>query len=67
MGLTCASLHIFSANGDVLLCCNFYEQAMTRLSADWDPKDHCHYVPGLFRYANNHELLAMVAPKPLLR
>jgi hypothetical protein len=23
-------------------------------------------VPGLIRYANNHELLAMVAPKPLL-
>ena len=23
-------------------------------------------VPGIFRYANNHELLALVAPKPLL-
>ena len=46
--------------------CNFYEQTMARLGIDWDPKDHCHYVPGMFRYANNHELLAMAAPKPIL-
>jgi dienelactone hydrolase len=46
--------------------CDLYEQFAGRLSMDWDPKDHCHYVPGLFRYANNHELLAMAAPKPIL-
>src|SRR5258708_30624352 len=39
---------------------------MARLGIDWDPKDNCHYVPGMFRYANNHELLAMAAPKPIL-
>ena len=46
--------------------CDLHEQAMARIAVDWDPKDHCHYVPGLFRYANNHELLAMAAPKPVL-
>lgn len=46
--------------------CNFHEQAMVRIPRDWDPSDHCHYVPGLFRYANNHELLTMSAPKPVL-
>jgi hypothetical protein len=46
--------------------CNLYEQTMARLAVDWDPKDQCHYIPGLFRYANNHELLAMAAPKPIL-
>ena len=34
---------------------------------DWyDAKEHCHFVPGLLRYANNHEFVAMVAPRPLL-
>jgi dienelactone hydrolase len=42
------------------------EQAIAHISRDWDPNDHCHYIPGLFRYANNHELLAMTAPKPVL-
>jgi dienelactone hydrolase len=46
--------------------CDLYEQAMKRLPIDWDPNDHCHYIPGLFRYANNHELLAMAAPKPVM-
>jgi dienelactone hydrolase len=46
--------------------CNLYEQAMARIDRDWDPSDHCHYVPGFFRYANNHEFAAMAAPKPVL-
>jgi dienelactone hydrolase len=46
--------------------CDFYEQTVTRIARDWDPSDQCHYVPGLFRYANNHELLTMTAPKPIL-
>ncbi|HLJ13767.1 MAG TPA: prolyl oligopeptidase family serine peptidase [Bryobacteraceae bacterium] len=44
----------------------FYEQNHSRIGADWGPKDHCHKVPGLNRYANNQELVAMVAPRPLL-
>lgn len=28
--------------------------------------DHCHFPAGLIRFANNHELLAMIAPRPLL-
>ena len=28
--------------------------------------EHCHFVPGLIRFANNHELLAMAASRPLL-
>lgn len=44
----------------------FHEQMIAELPTDWDPRDHCHYIPGLMRYANNHEFLAMVAPRPLL-
>src|SRR5262249_46629388 len=34
---------------------------------DWyHAAEHCHFVPGLIRYANNHEMLAMGAPKPVL-
>jgi dienelactone hydrolase len=29
-------------------------------------RDHCHFPTGLIRFANNHELLAMIAPRPLL-
>ncbi len=29
-------------------------------------RDHCLLVPGLPQYANTHELLALVAPRPLL-
>jgi dienelactone hydrolase len=46
--------------------CDLYEQAIARIPRDWDPSDHCHYIPGLFRYGNNHEFLAMSAPKPVL-
>lgn len=45
---------------------DFYEQMVARRPRDWDPSDHCHYIPGLFRYANNHEFVTMVAPRPLL-
>jgi dienelactone hydrolase len=46
----------------------FYEQLHDARPGDfWSHAgEHCHFVPGLLRYANNHELLAMVAPKPLL-
>jgi dienelactone hydrolase len=29
-------------------------------------REHCHYVAGLLRFANNHEYVAMVAPRPVL-
>ena len=46
---------------------DFYEQIAVTRSLDWyHASEHCHFVPGLIRYANNHELVAMVAPRPLL-
>ncbi|HVR82852.1 MAG TPA: prolyl oligopeptidase family serine peptidase [Planctomycetota bacterium] len=46
---------------------DFLEQLRAVRERDWyDAKEHCHFVPGLFRFANNHEFLAMVAPRPLL-
>ena len=45
----------------------FYEQLSSCRAHDWyQAKEHCHFVAGLIRYANNHELLAMAAPRPLL-
>lgn len=45
----------------------FYEQLEVCRPLDWyRAKEHCHFVPGLLRYANNHELVAMAAPRPLL-
>jgi acetyl esterase/lipase len=46
---------------------DFAEQIHVCRSLDWyHAAEHCHFVPGLIRYANNHELLAMAAPKPVL-
>jgi dienelactone hydrolase len=46
---------------------DFYEQIAVTRPLDWyRAAEHCHFVPQLIRYANNHELLAMSAPKPLL-
>ena len=50
----------------VVATCDLYEQIMQRQPRDLDPTDHCHYVPGMFKFANNHELLAMAAPKKIL-
>jgi dienelactone hydrolase len=45
----------------------FFEQIHVCRPLDWyHAAEHCHFVPGLIRYANNHELLAMAAPRPLL-
>lgn len=34
---------------------------------DWrGAPEHCHFVPGLLTFANNHEFVAMAAPRPLL-
>jgi dienelactone hydrolase len=45
----------------------FLEQLSAVRERDWyDAKEHCHFVPGLLRYANNHEFVAMLAPRPLL-
>ncbi len=36
-------------------------------TGDWyHAAEHCHFVPGLITFADNHELLAMIAPRPLL-
>jgi dienelactone hydrolase len=46
---------------------DFYEQLSVLRPLDWYHTDeHCHFVPGLMRYANNQELLAMAAPRPLM-
>ncbi|HUV13596.1 MAG TPA: prolyl oligopeptidase family serine peptidase, partial [Acidobacteriota bacterium] len=46
---------------------DFLEQIRVCRPLDWyKAKEHCHFVPHLIRYANNHELVAAVAPKPLL-
>ena len=46
---------------------DFLEQIEVARGFDWYHADeHCHFVPGLIRYANNHEFVAMVAPRPLL-
>lgn len=46
---------------------DFYEQVAVTRALDWyRAAEHCHFVPQLIRYANNHELLAMGAPKPLM-
>lgn len=45
----------------------FAEQIHVCRPLDWyHAAEHCHFVPGLIRYANNHELLAMSAPKPVM-
>jgi dienelactone hydrolase len=45
----------------------FYEQIHVTRPLDWyRAAEHCHFVPGLIKYANNHELLAMAAPRPLM-
>ncbi len=34
---------------------------------DWyRAAEHCHFIPGLITFADNHELLAMAAPRPML-
>jgi dienelactone hydrolase len=46
---------------------DFAEQIRVCRPLDWyQASEHCHFVPGLIRYANNHELLAMAAPRPVL-
>ena len=46
---------------------DFLEQIEVARSFDWYHADeHCHFVPGLIRYANNHEFVTMIAPRPLL-
>ncbi len=45
----------------------FFDQIRVTRPLDWyQANEHCHFVPGLIRYANNHELLAMIAPRPLM-
>jgi len=46
---------------------DFCEQIQVTRPLDWyHAAEHCHFVPGLIQYANNHEFVAMVAPRPLL-
>jgi dienelactone hydrolase len=46
---------------------DFYEQIHVTRPLDWyKANEHCHFVANLIRYANNHELLAMIAPRPLM-
>lgn len=43
------------------------EQLRAVRNVDWfAAKEHCHFIPRLFRYANHHQLLACVAPRPVM-
>jgi cephalosporin-C deacetylase-like acetyl esterase len=45
----------------------FFEQIQVCRGNDFYlAREHCHFVPGLLRFANNHEYLALAAPRPLL-
>ena len=45
----------------------FYAQIHYGRPGDWyHANEHCHFVPGLITFANNHELLAMASPRPIL-
>jgi len=45
----------------------FLEQISVTRPLDWyHASEHCHFVANLIRFANNHELLAMTAPRPLM-
>ena len=45
----------------------FHEQIHVCRPLDWySAKEHCHFVPDLLTFANNHELAAMIAPRPIL-
>ncbi|MBI4877341.1 MAG: prolyl oligopeptidase family serine peptidase [Acidobacteria bacterium] len=46
---------------------DFYRQIQHARTVDWyRAGEHCHFIPGLLRFADNHEFTAMVAPRPLL-
>lgn len=46
---------------------DFLEQLRAVRPGDWfTAKEHCHFIPRLFRFANNHEFLACVAPRPVM-
>ena len=46
---------------------DFLEQIQVTRELDWyAAAEHCHFVPNLIQYANNHELVAMIAPRPLM-
>ena len=45
----------------------FGEQIHSSIEHDfYHASEHCHFVAGLLRYANNHELISLIAPRPLL-
>jgi dipeptidyl aminopeptidase/acylaminoacyl peptidase len=46
---------------------DFYLQLHHTRGNDWyRAQEHCHFIPGLLRFANNHEFVAMAAPRPTL-
>lgn len=46
---------------------DFKERIATKFAADdGEPVDQCHAIPGLLRYADVHELMALTAPRPAL-
>jgi dienelactone hydrolase len=46
---------------------DFIEQTRVTRPLDWyHAAEHCHYIPGLFQFANNHEFLSAAAPRPVL-
>lgn len=45
----------------------FLEQVQVCRGTDFYlAREHCHFIPGLLRFANNHEYVTLAAPKPVL-
>jgi dienelactone hydrolase len=45
----------------------FFEQVQVCRGSDFYlAREHCHFIAGLFRFANNHEYVALAGPRPVL-
>lgn len=65
--ITSALDHRIAVSVPVVGTSEFAEQIHTSIERDfYQASEHCHFVAGLLQYANNHELAALVAPRPLL-
>lgn len=45
----------------------FAEQIRVCRPLDWYyAREHCHFIPGLLSFADNHELLSLIGPRPVM-
>jgi dienelactone hydrolase len=65
--MTSALDHRIAVAVPVVGTSEFAEQIHSSIEHDfYQASEHCHFVAGLLQYANNHELIALIAPRPLL-